>query len=178
MSAIVVAGDTSGSVTLNAPAVSGTTVITLPTTSGTMALSGGAGSFTTLSASGNVTLGSAVLATPSGTAPLYLCRAWVNIMGVDVPSIRASGNVSSITDTGVGIYTINFTTAMPDANYAVTSSVEPYIYTGYGVIGGSGFAGGFNRSTTSYEIKTAYVSGTGGGSTSYDMSTVQVAIFR
>jgi hypothetical protein len=36
MSAIVVAGDTSGSVTLNAPAVSGTTVITLPTTSGTM----------------------------------------------------------------------------------------------------------------------------------------------
>ena len=56
MSAIVVAGDTSGSVTLQAPAVSGTTVITLPSTSGTMALSGGAGSFTTLDASGISTL--------------------------------------------------------------------------------------------------------------------------
>lgn len=56
MSAIVVAGDTSGSVTLDAPAVAGTTVITLPTTSGTMALAGGAGSFTTLAASGISTL--------------------------------------------------------------------------------------------------------------------------
>jgi hypothetical protein len=56
MSAIVVAGDTSGSVTLNAPAVSGTTVIDLPSTSGTMLLSGGAGSFTTLAASGISTL--------------------------------------------------------------------------------------------------------------------------
>lgn len=54
MSAIVVAGDTSGSVTLNAPAVSGTTVITLPTTSGTMALSGGAVSGTTGTFSGAV----------------------------------------------------------------------------------------------------------------------------
>jgi hypothetical protein len=133
---------------------------------------------TTITASGTVTLGSAALASPSGSAPLYLCRAWVNIAGVDVPSIRASGNVSSITDTGVGDYTINFTTAMTDSNYAVVSSLEPYIYTGYGVIGGSGFAGGFTRSTTAYEIKTGYVSTTGGGATSYDMSTVQVAIFR
>jgi hypothetical protein len=178
MAGVILNGSTSGSVTLDPPAEAGSTVITLPSTSGTMALAGGAGSFTTLSASGNVTLGSAVLATPSGTAPLYLCRAWVNIAGVDVPSIRASGNVSSITDTGVGDYTINFTTAMTDSNYAVVSSLEPYIYTGYGVIGGSGFAGGFTRSTTAYEIKTGYVSTTGGGATSYDMSTVQVAIFR
>ena len=33
-------------------------------------------------------------------------------------TIRASGNVSSITDNGVGDYTVNFTTAMPDANYS------------------------------------------------------------
>jgi hypothetical protein len=43
MSAIVVAGDTSGSVTLQAPAVSGTTVITLPATSGTMITNKSAG---------------------------------------------------------------------------------------------------------------------------------------
>jgi len=36
--------------------------------------------------------------------------------------IRASGNVSSITDNGTGDYTVNFTTAMADANYAVETS--------------------------------------------------------
>jgi hypothetical protein len=47
----------------------------------------------------------------------YGCRAWVNFDGTGTPSIRASGNVSSITDGGAGLYTVNFTTAMPDANY-------------------------------------------------------------
>ena len=60
----------------------------------------------------------------SGTAPLYACRAWVNFNGTGTVTIRASGNVSSITDNGVGDYTINFTTAMPDANYAVAFSTE------------------------------------------------------
>jgi len=55
----------------------------------------------------------------SGTAPIYACRAWVNFNGTGTVAIRASGNVSSITDNGVGDYTVNFTTAMPDANYAV-----------------------------------------------------------
>jgi hypothetical protein len=54
----------------------------------------------------------------AGSAPLYACRAWVNFNGVGTVAIRASGNVSSITDNGVGDYTVNFTTAMPDANYA------------------------------------------------------------
>lgn len=49
----------------------------------------------------------------------YLCRAWVNFNGTGTVAIRASGNVSSITDNGTGDYTINFTTAMPDVNYAV-----------------------------------------------------------
>ena len=54
-----------------------------------------------------------------GSAPTYACRAWVNFNGNGTVAIRASGNVSSITDNGVGDYTVNFTTAMPDANYAV-----------------------------------------------------------
>ncbi len=49
----------------------------------------------------------------------YLCRAWVNFNGTSTVAIRASGNVSSITDNGTGDYTVNFTTAMTDANYAV-----------------------------------------------------------
>jgi hypothetical protein len=53
----------------------------------------------------------------SGDAPIFACRAWVNFDGTGTVAIRASGNVSSITDNGTGDYTVNFTTAMPDANY-------------------------------------------------------------
>lgn len=52
----------------------------------------------------------------------YKCRAWVNFNGTGTVAIRASGNVSSITDNGTGDYTVNFTTAMPDANYASACS--------------------------------------------------------
>jgi hypothetical protein len=55
----------------------------------------------------------------TGDAPIYACRAWVNFNGSGTVAIRASGNVSSITDNGVGTYTVNFTTAMPNANYSV-----------------------------------------------------------
>lgn len=54
----------------------------------------------------------------------YKCRAWVNFNGTGTVAIRASGNVSSITDGGVGLYTINFTNAMSDVNYSVVGSVQ------------------------------------------------------
>ena len=54
-------------------------------------------------------------------ATAYGCRAWVNFNGTGTPAIRASGNVSSLTDNGTGDYTVNLTTAMPDANYAVVT---------------------------------------------------------
>jgi hypothetical protein len=58
-------------------------------------------------------------------ANAYGCRAWVNFDGTGTVTIRASANVSSITDNGIGDYTVNFTTAMPDANYAaVTNAVD------------------------------------------------------
>jgi hypothetical protein len=56
--------------------------------------------------------------------PEFKCRAWVNFNGTGTVAIRASGNVSSITDNGVGDYTVNFTTAMPDANYAISVSSD------------------------------------------------------
>jgi hypothetical protein len=56
--------------------------------------------------------------------PVGVCRAWVNFNGTGTVAIRASGNVSSITDNGVGDYTVNFATAMPDANYVVTASAR------------------------------------------------------
>ena len=56
----------------------------------------------------------------SGEAPIYACRAWVNFDGTGTVAIRASGNVSSITDNGVGDYTVNFINTMNDANYSVS----------------------------------------------------------
>ena len=54
----------------------------------------------------------------------YKCRAWVNFNGTGTVAIRASGNVSSITDNGTGSYTVNFTTAMPDANYCFVGGMH------------------------------------------------------
>jgi len=65
-------------------------------------------------------INSAQFATVSGTAPIYPCRAWVNFNGTGTVAIRASGNVTSITDNGTGDYTVNFTAALPDANYAIS----------------------------------------------------------
>jgi hypothetical protein len=62
----------------------------------------------------------------------YKCRAWVNFNGQDPVTIRASGGVSSITDNGTGDYSVNFTTAMPDANYAWTHGVSDGATTGLG----------------------------------------------
>lgn len=68
----------------------------------------------TVAASGDLQFnsgyGSAVIA--------YGCRAWVNFNGTGTVTIRGSGNVSSITDGGIGRYRVNFTTAMPDGNYS------------------------------------------------------------
>jgi len=57
-------------------------------------------------------------------ATAYGCRAWVNFQGTDTVAIRAGGNVSSVTDLGTGIYQVNYTTAMPDTNYAVLGTNE------------------------------------------------------
>lgn len=110
MSKVQLFGDPAGSgtVTIAAPNTNSNVTLTLPTTSGTVSTSE-----TTLTQF-NVT----------GSAPVYACRAWVNFNGTGAVAIRASGNVSSITDNGTGDYTINFTTAMPDANYCFTGNGE------------------------------------------------------
>lgn len=62
--------------------------------------------------------GGATVGDPSGTAPCFFSRAWVNFDGTGTIAIRGSGNVTSITDNGTGDYTVNFTNALPDVNYA------------------------------------------------------------
>lgn len=106
----------------------------------------------------------------TGSAPIYACRAWVNFNGTGTVAIRASGNVTSITDNGVGKYTVNFTTAMPDANYAVALSA--------GTLGGpvtdQQIAACHAATTTSASIWTQ----DGDGSSAQDASLVCAAFFR
>jgi len=68
----------------------------------------------------------AALSTASGSAPSYSARAWVQYNGTN-GTVNGSGNVSSVTDNGTGDFTVNFTTAMSDANYswAIGYSVNP-----------------------------------------------------
>lgn len=75
------------------------------------------------------TINSSVSGTPpvfqaNGTQIGTLCRAWVNFNGTGTVAIRASFNVSSITDNGTGDYTVNFTNAMPDVNYATNVTTD------------------------------------------------------
>ena len=104
-------------------------------------------------------------------ATAYGCRAWVNFNGTGTPAIRASGNVSSITDNGTGNYTVNFTTAMPDANYSVSgmSKKNDGSTDGFISMGGTGIT---NPSVSSCAIVTF------GGSSSHDALYVCAAFFR
>ena len=73
---------------------------------------------------------SAQIPTVSGTAPIYMCRAWVNFNGTGTVAIKASGNVTSISDNGTGSYAVNLTTAMPDVNYACVMATKGTAGTG------------------------------------------------
>ena len=97
----------------------------------------------------------------------YSCRAWVNFNGTGTVAIRASGNVSSITDNGVGDYTVNFTTAMPDANYSIATSCGDTAVNPSNVFGSS-----FPVSSSACRVEFI------AGSTNFDMNFASVAIFR
>jgi hypothetical protein len=230
MASIVINGDTSGSVTLQAPAAAGATVLTLPSTSGTVlttasgqwittgsdiyyntgnvgintatpntkldvnsesagyaltiqasaetsrkyqlgVLAGGALSFydTTAAAERMRITSDGLLQFNNGygsVATAYGCRAWVNFNGTGTPAIRASGNVSSITDGGVGVYTINFTTALPDASYAAMGSAS-FLGSGW-----YDWVVPITFNTSSFQFRVTSTS------TLHDSADVSVAIFR
>jgi hypothetical protein len=103
----------------------------------------------------------------SGAAPIYAARAWVNFDGTTSPgTIRASGNVSSVARNGTGDYTVNFTTAMPDANYSGVCTADR-------VPVNQGFVHGAPVSASAFYVRTY---GSGGAAANYNI--VQVSIFR
>lgn len=103
------------------------------------------------------------------SAQIGACKAWVNFNGTGTVAIRAALNVSSITDNGVGDYTINFTTAMADANYAA-------LVTAKGIAAG-GFGFGTWLYTATQTASAVRVSG-GDLNSLEDFETYNAAIFR
>jgi len=104
-----------------------------------------------------------------------LCKAWVNFSGIGTVAIRASYNVSSITDNGTGDYTVNFTTAMVDANYACFA----LSHFAEDATNPAGMAISIARQTGAYTASSVRVSAFATSSTAqYDQTRVCVAIFR
>jgi hypothetical protein len=105
-------------------------------------------------------------------ATAYGCRAWVNFNGTGTVAIRGSGNVSSITDNNTGDYTVNFSTAMPDANYCAALSV------GTGTTSSAGNLHITNVTTdpSASSIRVATVNG--GSTTKADRPFIWVSVFR
>ena len=147
MSRIALSGNLSGTgtFTIASPNSSTDRTLTLPDSAGTLA-----------TAESTLTQFNA-----SGSAPVYAARAWCNFNGTGTVAIRASGNVSSITDNGTGDYTVNFTTAMPDANYAVPAASSQRQTLSY------------DTATTHFFVFTANSIGT-----ATDSNNISVAAFR
>ena len=157
------------------------------------------GTITTSSGSGNITLGQSgeTITIPSGAtttltdgisgdlkfnsgfgsvATAYGCRAWVNFNGTGTVAIREDGNVTSITDNGTGLYTVNFTTAMPDTNYAVacSGSRDDTNNVGMALVNTRSGTASYNPyATTSIAISSLYAH-----TSAVDSDFITVTIFR
>ncbi len=104
----------------------------------------------------------------TGVAPVFGCRAWVNFNGTTA-AISGSGNIASVVRNSVGNYTITFTTAMPDANYAICAAIAT-------VGSPSGVCLIISQSTTGFVIGTSGVAG--GTSTAGDPAIATLSVFR
>mgnify|MGYP003348874505 CR=1 FL=1 len=107
----------------------------------------------------------------NGTQVGTLCRAWVNYKGTATRAINASFNVSSVTFNATGDYTVNFTNAFSDSNYAPTFGTVP---------DNTAFAGSVRsiwvvtQTTTTTQVRM----GAGNPAAAADFPNVFIAFFR
>lgn len=173
--------------------------ITIASSGAVTSVSAGAGmSFTTITGTGSVDMGTPstltntttnsasgtththaltgeLVETTAGSALYYGARAWVNFEGTSASSpltIRSSANVSSVTRSSTGIYTMNFATSMNDANYAAvigsnnSSSADPPV-TAQPVVASINTT----RATSNCTLKSVTQTG------SFNLANFSVAIF-
>jgi len=112
------------------------------------------------------------LSTASGSAPSYSARAWVNFQGSGTVTIRASENVTSVTDLAVGRYEVNFTNAFADVNYVCV--------TGLNLNTAGGGSVNYNRMAVSNPATTskAYYNTFSTNAVLIDVNVNQLAVFR
>jgi hypothetical protein len=198
MGNLALAGATSGTITLTPAAVAGTNTITLPASTGTMALTAsptfsgtvtattitspsataltlqyGGTTGATLDTSGNLQFNSGY----GSVATAYGCRAWVNFNGSGTVAIRASGNVSSITDNGAGDYTVNMTNAMPDTNYAFVGNARKDNDTFDAIVAVNAFQSQ-TKTTSALRFYTVYRNNNASGFGSFDSPEIDILIVR
>lgn len=147
--------------TASAPAVDA--AITRPA-NGTLAFITNSAERMRISSTGDLSFNSGY----GSAAVAYGCRAWVNFNGTGTVAIRADGNVTSITDSGVGTYVVNFTTAMPDSSYCVVLGGDNLSGTGNIILntGGTYSTSAVNLLLTDY------------ANTARDDNFINVAVFR
>jgi hypothetical protein len=100
-------------------------------------------------------------------------KAWVNFYGLSASTINNSFNVSSVTRNSTGNYTINFTTAMPNANYILAGGVQTNTTSADLVYG----LGVNNTSTAMQTTSVNVVCGYYNNATLSDVYSAQVVIF-
>ena len=101
------------------------------------------------------------------TNPLQLCKAWLSY-NATTQTVRSSYNVSSVTYTSNGLFTINLTTALTDANYSVVGMISGPGTTFNTICENSAVT----RTTSSFGVTCL---GAGGGV--YNSAYVSIAIF-
>jgi hypothetical protein len=111
---------------------------------------------------------------PSDTVINGSAKAWVNFNGTGVTPIRASFNVSSMTDNGTGDYTLNFTTALTDANYSLVNQIN-WANSAFGATGRASLI--VSLTTSSARIRMGYLN-TSVALVAEDQDIVCVGIFR
>ena len=102
------------------------------------------------------------------------CRAWVNFDAGTGTTIRDSFNVDSITDHATGKQTVNFTNALPNANYSVVAQGNRLIADGAGGLYGLIMIDDSSAipTTTAVRFHTIHTSGT-----AYDLDRICIAVF-
>jgi hypothetical protein len=104
----------------------------------------------------------------AGTQMGTLCRAWVQFDGTGTPAIKASFNVSSITDHAVGEYSINFTNSLPDGNYSSSFSCNDNTNAAINSI----------VITTAPTTTSARIAAVNSGSGALDLTIISASFFR
>jgi hypothetical protein len=148
-----VAGRT-GAITLAVADVSGAAALASPSFSGTPSLP--TGTIATTQSPGNNTTAVATTAFVTAAIPTNNVKAWVNFNGTGTVAIRASMNVTSITDNGTGDYTVNFTTAFADADYAAAGFCGAAAFSVLTFISSYGT---YTQTTTAFRLKSGYSGG-------------------